>query len=84
MSGIPDQQGDKREGGDNSVTNLPVYSEAPRKPLAIRYAEAGQLISRSPRTIRRMIDRGELIGLRDVALVDYASLEAWVSERRGD
>lgn len=52
------------------------------KPLALRYEDAGQLIGRSSRTIRRMVDRGELIGLKEVALVEYASLVAWVEERR--
>ena len=51
------------------------------EPLAVCYKRAGYLIDRSSRTIRRMVDRGELVGIRGHALVEYKSLVNWVEER---
>lgn len=50
-------------------------------PLAVSYKRAGELIDRSSRTIRRMVDRGELLGLQGQALVSYPSLVDWVEQR---
>ena len=82
MGDFSNPRSDNEARGDKSMSKPPPYIEVPMKPLAIRYEDAGKLIGRSPRTIRRMIDRGELTGLRGVALVEYASVEAWVKERR--
>lgn len=49
------------------------------RPLAVSYKTAGRLIDRSARTIRRMVDRGELEALKGKALVCFASLEEWVA-----
>lgn len=63
--------------------HLPIARDDDRrlKPLALTYAEAGRLISRSGRTIRRMVERGDLAGLEGHALVSYRSLEEWVAGR---
>lgn len=53
-------------------------------PLALSYKSAGERIDRSARTIRRMVNRGELVGLRGQALVSYASLVAWVEARMNE
>lgn len=82
MGDVSNPRSDNEARGDRSMSKPPPYVEVPMKPLALRYEDAGQLIGRSSRTIRRMVDRGELIGLKEVALVEYASLVAWVEERR--
>lgn len=53
-------------------------------PLALSYKSAGERIDRSARTIRRMVNRGELVGLKGQALVSYASLVAWVEARTNE
>lgn len=72
------QGSEKRHG---PPAQPPLQAEAPSRPLAINYKEAARLIGRSPRTIQRMIEREELTKLKDVALVEYASLVAWVEEQ---
>ena len=90
MSEMSHDQGDKSAMGDKTilkqghVERVEVrvdVGDLPLKPLAVRYERAGQMIDRSARTIRRMVDRGELVGLKGLALVEVASIEAWVEER---
>ena len=94
MSEMSHDQGDKRAMGDKRIlkqghvereeARIGVRGNAgdlPLKPLAVRYEVAGWMIDRSARTIRRMVDRGELVGLKGLALVEVASIEAWVEEK---
>lgn len=48
------------------------------KPLAVSFGKAGRLIDRSPRTIKRMVDRGDLEVVSGERLIIYASLEDWL------
>lgn len=49
-----------------------------RRPLAVSFKTAGAMIDRSSRTIKRMVERGDLVELPGYALVTYDSLETWV------
>ena len=53
-----------------------------RPPLTVSFKTAGSLIDRSSRTIKRMVDRGDLDDLPGYNLVTYASLESWVKRCR--
>jgi len=53
-----------------------------RPPLTVSFKTAGSLIDRSSRTIKRMVDRGDLDDLPGYNLVTYASLENWVKRCR--
>ena len=90
MSEMSHDHGDKSAMGDKRILKQGHVERAearkevadlPLKPLAVRYEVAGQMIDRSARTIRRMVDRGELVGLKGLALVEVASIEAWVEEK---
>lgn len=51
------------------------------KKLAVTYKEAGKMISRSPRTIKRLIQSGKLHSPHP-GLVSMQSLEAFVRGER--
>lgn len=55
------------------------------RPLAMTYERAGAEISRSSKTISRMVQRGELMSIRGEGrsrLIATAELERWISERQ--
>lgn len=57
---------------------IAVEASALRRPLAVSFKTAGEMIDRSSRTIKRMVERGDLVELPGYALVTYDSLETWV------
>jgi len=70
---------------NDSLKALPLNrTMRPTRPLALSYKSAGERIDRSARTIRRMVNRGELVGLKGQALVSYPSLVAWVEARMNE
>lgn len=65
---------------ENDLKTFKAYQGRP--PLAVSFKTAGSLIDRSSRTIKRMVDRGDLDDLPGYNLVTYASLESWVKRCR--
>lgn len=56
-----------------------------RRPLAMTYTMAGQEICRGPKTIARMVERGDLLSIRGEGksrLIATEELERWVAERQ--